>query len=299
MRIIFFCNPMESRKVDMDYEFEYKIAKKIGLDVGLVNYESLVSKFNPDEAIRNISEVRNTEKAVFRGWMLKPELYKKLYLMLLNKNIELINSPEEYINCHYIPYSYDFIKDFTPKTIWIEKEKVLNNLDVVLDLVKIFNNAPIIVKDYVKSRKYDWEEACYIPNASDSKKVKGVTKRFIELQGEDLNGGIVFRKFVDLEFLTKHSKSNLPLSKEFRLFFLNKELIQVIHYWDEGDYGDLEPDLNEFTNIAQNIKSNFFTMDIAKEVNGNWIIVELGDGQVSWLPKTVNVYEFYKNFISI
>ncbi|MEN8908010.1 MAG: ATP-grasp domain-containing protein [Clostridiales bacterium] len=302
MRIIFFCNPMDSHKVDMEYEFEYKIAKKLGLNIGLVNYEGLVSNFNPDAAVNNIiSSIKNgnNEKAILRGWMLKPKLYEKLYLSLLKKNIKLLNTPEEYRNCHYIPYSYEFIKNYTPKTVWIEKEKVLSNIDTALDVIKDFNGKPVIVKDYVKSRKYDWEEACYIPNSSDAKKVKGVVNRFLELQGEDLNGGIAFREFVDLEFLTKHSKSNLPLSKEFRLFFVNKELIQVIHYWDEGDYGELEPDLNKFTNIAQNIKSNFFTMDIAKEVNGNWIILELGDGQVSWLPKTVNVYEFYKNLIEI
>jgi hypothetical protein len=188
MRIIFFCNPMESRKVDMEYEFEYKIAKKLGLSIGLVNYEGLVSKFNPDEAVRSIVNNEKKEKAIFRGWMLKPKLYEKLYMTLLKKNIELINSPEEYQNCHYIPYSYNFIREHTPKTVWIEKDKVLNNLDIVLELVKSFNGQPIILKDYVKSRKYEWEDACFIPNSSDDKKVKGVVKRFIELQGNDLNG---------------------------------------------------------------------------------------------------------------
>jgi hypothetical protein len=297
MRIIYFSDPIDKRKVDIEYEFEYKIAKKIGFDIGLINYEDLVSKDNADNRIKD--NLKNLEEAVFRGWMLRPLIYEKMYKMLLKKNIKLINSPKEYKNCHYTPQYYNFIKSSTPKTIWIEEDKISEDLNFIVNEIKVFGNAPVILKDFVKSRKFEWEEACFIPNALDEKKVKGVIRRFLELQGDKLNGGLVFRKFVDLEFLTKHSKSNLPLSKEFRLFFYKKELIQVIHYWEEGDYGDLEPDLNEFTNIAQSVESNFFTMDIAKEVNGNWIILELGDGQVSWLPKTVNVFDFYNNILKL
>jgi hypothetical protein len=35
-------------------------------------------------------------------------------------------------------------------------------------------------------------------------------------------------------------------------------------------------------------------MDIAKvEKNGDWVIIELGDGQVSGLPDNADLYEFY------
>ena len=299
MIVVFFCNPMDRKKVDMEYEFEYKIAEKLGFKIELIDYETLVANDDPKESVKFVNTYSKVKQGIFRGWMLRPAFYEKLYSALIDKNIKLVNDPDEYRNCHYIPYAYKFIKDYTPKTVWIERDKVEQDMNFVFDAIKVFGNSPIIVKDYVKSRKYDWNEACFISNAGDNKKVSGVLKRFIELQGEDLNEGIVFRKFVELEFLAKHSRSSLPLSKEFRLFFLNGELLQVIHYWDEGDYGDLEPDLNDFTNIAENIESNFFTMDIAKEVNGKWIILELGDGQVSWLPKTVNVYDFYKSIKQI
>ncbi|MBL3657241.1 ATP-grasp domain-containing protein [Fulvivirga sediminis] len=50
--------------------------------------------------------------------------------------------------------------------------------------------------------------------------------------------------------------------------------------------------LNE---IALSIKSNFFTMDVAKKTNGDWIIMELGDGQVAGLPDNADKEEFYHN----
>jgi len=39
--------------------------------------------------------------------------------------------------------------------------------------------------------------------------------------------------------------------------------------------------------------NNFFTTDIAKKKNGEWIIMELGNGQVAGLPNNTNKNEFY------
>ena len=37
-------------------------------------------------------------------------------------------------------------------------------------------------------------------------------------------------------------------------------------------------------------------MDIAQKENGEWMIVELGDGQVSALPEKADVKRFYQSF---
>lgn len=50
-------------------------------------------------------------------------------------------------------------------------------------------------------------------------------------QGDDLNEGLVFRQFVEFEPLTYHSRSGMPLTKEFRLFFLDGNVIFCIEYW--------------------------------------------------------------------
>lgn len=43
----------------------------------------------------------------------------------------------------------------------------------------------------------------------------------------------------------------------------------------------------------QRVQSRFFTMDVAKQVDGGWMIVELGDGQVAGLPDRAEVVTFY------
>ena len=125
--------------------------------------------------------------------------------------------------------------------------------------------------------------------------MNSVVKKFIELQDIDFNEGLVFREFVDLEELTNHSESGMPLTKEFRVFVRNNKIMTTYKYWDEGDYKDVKPVLERFEEILQQIDSKFFTMDIAKKKDGEWIIVELGDGQVAGLPDNANKDEFYKH----
>ncbi len=160
-----------------------------------------------------------------------------------------------------------------------------------------FGDRPVILKDFVKSRKHEWDEACYIPSASNLQAVEHVVTRFLQLQGEDLNEGLVFREFVEFEPLTKHSKSAMPLTKEFRLFFLDGQLILSTPYWEEGDYHGVIPPLDMFCTVAKNVQSRFFTMDVAKKLDGTWMIVELGDGQVAGLPYNADVNSFYSGLI--
>lgn len=162
----------------------------------------------------------------------------------------------------------------------------------------VFGSAPVILKDYVKSQKHYWEEACFIPNASDAAKSESVIRKFLELQDTDLNEGLVFREFVELETLATHSLSGMPLTKEFRVFVRDGKVVSVFKYWDEGDYGETEPVLKRFEALLPEIKSHFFSMDIAKQKNGDWIIVELGDGQVSGLPDNADKSEFYSKLVN-
>ncbi len=289
MKII-FCDNLIDRKVDPDFEEEYNSAIAQGLPVELISFED-VNDLNIPKSIARIKQQDELRLAIYRGWMIQPDKYELFYKALLKKNVRLINTPEEYKTCHYLPLSYEFIKELTPATNWIEGDA---DFEKIFELTKNFKDDPIIVKDFVKSQKHNWKEACFIPKASDKDSVKKIVSRFIELQGSELNVGLVFRKFEELDFLTNHSKSGMPLTKEFRLFFLNGKLTQTFNYWDEGDYGNIKPELQQFEDIGKKVKSNFFTMDIAKKKSGDWIIMELGDGQVSGLPDNADKNEFYR-----
>lgn len=294
MKLIFCDNVIDHQVIEPDYEEEAKAAKNIGFTFYLISFEELIEG-NISKALKYIPKNERLELGIYRGWMLTLLQYQNLYNGLLDKNIRLINAPEAYRHCHYLPNSYDKIASNTPKSIWTK------NLDFsnLKKLTNEFGTKPIIVKDFVKSEKHHWEEACFVPDASDKEKLKVVVDRFLELRGNTLNEGLVFREFEELEFLTHHSKSQMPLTKEFRVFFAFQKMVAITNYWEEGDYDGEKPDLEEFITIAKNIESNFFTMDIAQKKDSNWLIMELGDGQVAGLPDDVDKSEFYKNLVNI
>jgi len=288
MKIIFCDSVIDNKVVEPDYQTEFDSAKNSGFETEIFSFEELTDG-NLNKALKLIKSSEKKELGIYRGWMMTPNIYKQFYDGLLKKNIELINNPTEYKHCHYLPEFYNKIINETPKSNWtkdISKAKIV-------ELSNEFGNKPIIVKDFVKSEKHNWNDACFIPNASDKNKVQEIVNRFLELRGDYLNEGIVFREFVELEFLTEHSKSKMPLTKEFRIIFLNKKVVQIFNYWDEGNYDSEKPDLDYFGNIAKNIESKFFTMDVSKKKNGGWIIMELGDGQVAGLPDNANRNDYY------
>lgn len=56
----------------------------------------------------------------------------------------------------------------------------------------------------------------------------------------------------------------------------------------------LDHDVEQFSQVARNVKSRFFTMDVAKRPDGDWLVVELGDGQVAGLPEGSDAVSFYR-----
>jgi hypothetical protein len=224
--------------------------------------------------------------------MMRPYHYEQLYAALAERNVRLVNSPTQYRHTHYLPESYDVIEEHTPPSVWLPTGPDVS-IDAVMDLLRYFGDRPVILKDYVKSQKHHWAEACYIPSAADRGSVERVVRRFLELQGADLNEGLVFRAFVDLEPLAVHSKSGMPLTQEHRIFFLDGQPLYMTHYWDEGDYGGDAPPPDLFQGVAAAVRSRFFTMDVARRRDGSWIIVELGDGQVAGLPDSADPAAFY------
>lgn len=291
MRILFCDSGFSPKEVDYIYQEEYDAAKAASIPCSLVSFEA-IKKEALVTALKFVRPAAEREQAIYRGWMLSKVQYEQFYEALLTKNIQLINTPEEYAFCHYFPNSYEAIRALTPKSVFKPLDGAFNIADFKADLA-VFGQQAIIVKDYVKSQKHYWKEACFIPDASDLVNVEKITRRFIELQDIDLNIGLVYRAFVELEHLVEHSVSGMPLTKEFRLLVKDGCIIQTFQYWDEGDYQGISPNLNFLEDVIPSIGSNFFSIDIAQQKDGTWIIVELGDGQVSGLPDNANKAAFY------
>lgn len=292
MRVLFPSQPFESKTVDAAFEAERKAAQEAGLESHLVHAEALDEGLY-EKAVRRLPEVDGDQIALYRGWMMTSPAYARLYDALAARHFTLINDPDQYRHVHHLPESYPVIRDHTPKTVWTTNGPSFE-LNSLMELLAPFGDAPVIVKDYVKSQKHRWEEACFIPSARDPEAVRRVVTRFIELQDDSFVGGLVFREFVELESLATHSKSGMPLAQEFRTFFLDGLPLMTVEYWEEGEYQGEIPPVDLFVDVAARVASRFFSMDVARRTNGSWMIMELGDGQVAGLPERLEPCRFYQ-----
>jgi hypothetical protein len=292
MHIIFCSDPLAPRAVDDAYAGEAQAAMASGLEYHLISYERLVHEHDAAAAVRRVTAPAAPEPAIYRGWMLRPSDYQVLYDALRVRGLELINSPAAYRTCHYLPESYPIIRDVTPATVWLPLD-ACGDLGTIMALLAPFGDQPLIVKNYVKSRKHEWLEACYIPSAADRQVVDRVITRFLELQGDDISEGLVFRAYVAFQPIGAHPQSGMPLTREHRLFFLDGALLADAPYWDAPIDKTTELPAEHFRNVAACVPSHFFTMDVAQRVDGSWMIVELGDTQVAGLPERMDATTFY------
>lgn len=292
MRVLFSGDSFQPKQPDEAYTREAAVCEQLGMTWSPINFEAIVYEQDMMQAVRRVAIGEDEESAVYRGWMLTPAQYEMLYEALLPRHVRLVNTPEEYECCHYLPRWYPLLEGATPRSIWTEPSEDLS-IQHLTDRLHVFGNSPVIVKDWVKSRKHEWHEACFIPSASDAAAAGQVIRRFLELQGEDLSVGLVFREFVSLAPLGLHPKSGMPLTKEYRLFFWKEKIVSASRYWDAAEYADETLPLENFQALAKKVGSHLFTMDVAQTIDNQWIVVELGDAQVAELPASANPEAFY------
>lgn len=166
----------------------------------------------------------------------------------------------------------------------------------------MFDDTPVILKDYLKSRKEDWFDACFIPHADDQADVKRVVDNFLRIVGENLTGGLVFRAFHKYRRIGTHPKSRMPLTNEYRSFLYDGRVIFQVPYWAEGFGVSVvsdPPDPAHVERITRNVKSRFFAADMAEleDKPGTWELVEINDGGAAGIPKDGDVSEFYRNLL--
>lgn len=277
MRILFPKHPLETTGVDPDFMNQHDAAHSAGFEISFVDYEAL-TEGRAASAVKRVAD--GPAPALLRGWMLKPHRYADLYQALQAKGVTLVNTPEEYVFCHHLPRWYSAFADCTPKSLWVKGSPP--DVQDCLQAVRKLGSHAAIVKDYVKSWKHDWLGACFIPDTSDQTNAERVIRKFIELQDSDLNEGVVLRAYADLAKAGVHPISGMPLSVEWRIFVLDKKPLVSIPYWPEAP-ASIAPPVDFINDCARRPLSRFFTVDLAQTSSGDWVVIELGDGQVAGL----------------
>lgn len=323
--------PGRPRDPDPAFEGEVALAKAAGFEIGFVDLEL---QFGGEVILRKIPE--GEHEVIYRGWLVKPEDYQRLDAMLKERGCRLLESPEAYEEAYSFPRWYPKLKAWTPRSIIIDGttfdlDAVADRVEQAfrsglsdaqlerlaefnasftapdgspifhtghrpIDLLELPGPRPVMVKDFVKSQKGNWFEACFIPDARDCEHVKKVVARFLEL-GEPLVGGLVFRQFVPFKQIGDHPKSHMPVINEWRGFMLRGKCVYLAPYWSAGDYsGVAKPEPALFENIVKQsgLVSPFIGLDMAEDVSGEWRVIEINPGGATGVPEGGDAGEFYK-----
>ena len=118
---------------------------------------------------------------------------------------------------------------------------------------------------------------CFIPDLDDAAAAWRVARRFLELREDDAVGGFVLRRF---ERLT---------SAEVRTWCVAGRCVLVGAHPDSPDDAPAaDVDLETVAPLVAGLGLPFVTVDLALHADGVWRVVELGDGQVSDRPTSVD-----------
>ena len=272
--VLFPSDYFNVKQIDPDYADEYEAVCKIPeFNIILYNYDEYVAEGSYNLYPKDYY----TGDCIYRGWMLTPEQYRVLYNFLSKKSVALINTPEEYNACHLFPNALRYIGAYTPKSLIFPQ-----GTQIDWGLVnKSFEK--FMVKDYVKSVK-DSGFPSFFETPVDTAEMNRRIAEFIDLRGKLFTGGIVLKDYVGL---MRYGVT----TNEYRAFYLRGQLLSLFRNSNQPDSCRLVP--NEFVEKFTDLPSNYYTVDFAELADGNWVVVEVGDGQVSGLSPKQYRFKYY------
>lgn len=273
--ILFPSDYFDINKVDDSFQYEYEAVLNGGeFEIVLFSFdewtESRKLKFN-----RQADGMTDT---IYRGWMMKPDIYAEFYRLLQNYHIRLVTSPEQYEQMHIFPNIYPVLKDDTAGMM------VYDNADTInwQEIKNTFSR--FMIKDYVKSvKETDFPKS--ISTDISETDFRKLIKQFLDYRGNLYTGGICIKEYLDLKLYGGRTN-------EYRVFYMNHEIAAVSRNSGQPDYTPSPP--QALVSKYKYLPSPFYTVDYAELSDGTWKIMEAGDGQVSGLSDNQDIKHFYR-----
>lgn len=205
----------------------------------------------PDAVIQKEKPLLNVPTGatvVYRGWMLNATEYRRLVRAVESAGAKALTSLNAYLATHHLPNWYPRIKDFTPET-----QQLSADGDWEAELRRLGWTA-FFVKDYVKSLKTSRGSIIH-----DPAEIGELVAEMKQFRGE-IEGGLCVRRIEP--FIT---------DSERRFFVIDGRAF--------SSTGEPAPEL--VRQVASQIESPFFSVDVVRRADGVLRVVEIGDGQVS------------------
>ncbi|MFE2167447.1 ATP-grasp domain-containing protein [Streptomyces sp. NPDC059447] len=280
--VLYCADPLNGRRTDPHFAEEARALRAQGATVALVDHDALLAG-DADGAVARVPAGAGGVR--YRGWMVPAARYAELDEALRRRGAVLLVSPDAYRRAHEFPGWYETFAALTPAGVWLPTVpgEVPDDRRLAA-LAAALPPGAAVVKDYVKSRKHEWHEACHIPDLADPVALRRVVSRFVELQGEFLAGGLVLRAFED--FVVPEGAA-----AEVRVWWRDGEpRLFTAHPDSPVPEAAVIPaqDLEPVRAAVRALGCPFVTTDLALRTDGAWRVVEVGDGQVSDVHREVD-----------
>lgn len=278
LTVLFCADPLDPRRVDDHFAREADTVRATGGTPVLLDH-GLLQRGEAAEAVKRVP--RALGALWYRGWMVTSAEYQELAKALAARGTPLMTPPDGYQRAHELPGWYETFAGLTPQSSWLPLGPREIPSPAVLEAAAAqLRPGPGVVKDYVKSRKHEWHDACYVPDLSDTAALARVVRNMVELQDSFLAGGLVIRQFEDYD------------SAECRVWWVDGEPVLIGPHPDSPGE-EFDPELDHVRPAVRALGCRFVTTDLARRHDGMWRVVEVGDGQVSDLPVTADVGDLY------
>ncbi|MCR5167527.1 MAG: ATP-grasp domain-containing protein [Oscillospiraceae bacterium] len=274
MIVLFPSDYFNKHKADESFMEEYNAVLETGL-FDMILYSDYI--WDSEGRLELSYEPEYNSRCIYRGWMMKPEIYSSFYKKLADKKISLITSPEQYRHFHIFPEIYpEFGNDTAGMLIYP---------DGIVDLDEVKKTfSKFMVKDYVKSVKGTEFPKCF-ESSITKEDFEEQMKIFQKYRSGLYTGGICIKEYYDLK---KYGER----TNEYRVFYINGEIGTVSRNSLQGEYTPEPPQelIKKYTNLG----SPLYTIDYAELSDGTWKIIEAGDGQVSGLSPNQDNNAFFR-----
>lgn len=249
MRILYPSSPIRAQQPDEQYAAEVEAVRAAGFEVSLFSLEGFHGG-----AFRAFPPLPSDTETLYRGWMMSATDYEAFVLAITRVGARPAIDLRSYLGSHHLPRWYPSLTDFTPETRVYPPD-----CDLEAELRRV-GWSEFFIKDYVKSLKTSVgsritkpEQAAVV--ASEMRRFRGVVE-----------GGFCVRRV-----------ENFMPDTERRFF--------VIDGAPYSEAGEVPPIVQECVRRHQ---SRFYSVDVVQRTDGQFRLVEVGDGQVSdlvgWTP---------------
>jgi len=208
---------------------------------------------------------------------------KELCLDIVELGATPINTYRQHCYVADVRNWYYDLADITPRT-WFALDQIPAN------------GGPFILKGATNSRKFLWDSHMFAKDKHAAGEV------YIRLAQDSHIGvqPIYIRQYVPLHNLTT-GLNGMPVSEEYRFMILDRQVVASGFYWsshvddlDRAYSSDAVP--REFLDkviarVAKHIR--FWVVDVARTASGEWLVIELNDGQQAGLSE-IEPAAFYR-----